>query len=121
MTNNSDKLVNLSSLDGYLGSSLVDSDSGMVLGTHVGTGTIDLEVASAGNTEVVKAKRRTMKALGLEGQIEDILITLSSQYHLIRPLASNEVLFLYLALDRQRANLAIARMELRGFEKTLEI
>ena len=64
---------------------------------------VNLEVAAAGNTEVVRAKRKTMKALESQGSIEDMLITLGRQYHLIRPLKSNDALFFYLVLDKSRA------------------
>ena len=113
-------LSDLSQIDGFIGACLVDSDSGMVLGME-GGGNVNLEVAAAGNTEVVSAKRKTMKALNLKDSIEDILITLGKQYHLIRPLESNDALFLYLALNRSSANLGMARMQLKSFEKDVEI
>lgn len=112
------------STEGALGVAVVDYESGMALGT-LGGGPqlqLDLELAAAGNTEVVRAKQRTLKSLGLQDEIEDILITLSQQYHLIRPLArSRGTLFLYLALDRNRSNLALARHRLKTLEAELEI
>ena len=113
-------LTPLNNIDGFVGACLVDSDSGMVLGTQGGSG-LNLELAAAGNTEVVRAKRKTMKSLALADSIEDILISLSKQYHLIRPLDSNDALFIYLAIDRERSNLGMARMQLKQFEKDLNL
>lgn len=106
-------------IDGALGASLVDWESGMSLGAAGGGKYLDLDVAAAGNTEVIRAKMRTMEALRLDDSIEDILITLAKQYHLIRLLRNSrneQGLFLYLVLDRQRANLALARHALKRIE-----
>jgi len=109
-------------IDGAIGVALVDHTSGMTLG-QAGGNTLNLEVAAAGNTEVVRAKLRTMEALRLREGIEDILITLDTQYHVIRLVhgPSGNGLFLYLALDRRRASLALARHKLALLERTIEI
>ena len=106
-------------IEGAVGACLVDWESGMSLGAVGGSKYLDLDVAAAGNTEVIRAKMRTMESLRLDDSIEDILITLSKQYHLIRLLKSSrsdQGLFLYLVLDRQRANLALARHNLKRIE-----
>jgi hypothetical protein len=109
-------------IEGALGAALVDYESGMTLGIMGGGRDLNLEVASAGNTEVVRAKTRTLEALGIKDSIEDILITLDRQYHLIRLLSRNgSQLFLYLALDRSRANLALARHSLRRVEQDISL
>jgi hypothetical protein len=123
MSNVETTLKECMTIDGAIGVALVDHSSGMALGTLGGGKNLDLEVAAAANTEVVRAKLRAMEELGLDEVIEDILITLGSQYHLIRPLTakSGKGLFLYLALERNRANLAMARHQLRRIEEDLDV
>ncbi|GLY51488.1 hypothetical protein [Lentzea sp. NBRC 102530] len=109
-------------ITGAVGVALVDYDSGMSLGSLGGGDWLNLEVAAAGNTEVVRSKQRVISALDLNDEIEDILITLHRQYHLIRLLTGGKrgnSLFLYLVLDRDRANLALARHSLKAIEADL--
>ena len=110
-------------LDGVLGAALGDWKTGMCLGS-VGTDTPAfplsyLELAVAGNTEVIRAKLRVAKSLQFKDRIEDILITLTTQYHLIRLTQGIDGLFFYLALDREKGNLALARFKLMELEKLL--
>jgi hypothetical protein len=110
-------------IDGAIGAALVDSTSGMALGTAGGTRDLDLNVAAAGNTDVVRAKLRTIEMLGLDDTVEDILVTLGNQYHLIRPLTGRggRGTFLYLVLNKARANLAMARHQLRRIESSIDV
>jgi len=120
MANVQQSLEQAMQIGGAVGCALVDFQSGMCLGT-AGGGPINLELAAAGNTEVVRAKKTVRDKLGLRDKIEDILITLNSQYHLIRMLHSNDNIFLYMVLDRGKSNLAMARMELEQIDKALRI
>jgi hypothetical protein len=112
-------LQDMMSCDGAVCAAVVDSSSGMILGQS-GTG-IDMEVAAAGNTEVVRAKLKTMRGLGLNDVIEDILITLGKQYHILRPMARKEGLFLYIVLDKAKSNLALARRKVADVERELAV
>ena len=118
MASLNESLSQLLSVDGALYAAVVDSSSGMLLGS-AGTG-VDMELAAAGNTEVVRAKNKTLQALGLQDTIDDILITLGKQYHIIRPLATKDGIFIYLVLDKARANLALARRKVQDIEKLIE-
>lgn len=119
MTTIKQALEELMQLDGAMCAAVVDSSSGMILG-QTGSG-IDLEVAAAGNTEVVRSKLKTMRALGLNDVIEDMLITLGKQYHIIRPCSRSEGVFIYFVLDRQRSNLAMARRKTQDIDKELSL
>lgn len=110
----------LTEIDGFIAGCLVDSDSGLVL-SKLGDKSFDLDTAAAGNTEVVRAKRKTMKALGISGNIEDILITLDEQYHLIRLLTTNDAVFLYVVINKKMGNLGMARVIVKKVESTLKL
>ena len=92
---------------GFIAASLVDLDSGMTLGVYSKDPSFDLNVASAYNSEMVKQKLKIMKALNLRTSLEDMLINLGDQIHLIRLVTPTT--FIYMAVDRTQANLAIVR------------
>ncbi|MEM0922398.1 MAG: roadblock/LC7 domain-containing protein [Pseudomonadota bacterium] len=110
----------LKQIAGFIGACLVDSETGLMLGS-VGGGSFDLEAAGAANTSVVKAKLAAMNTLQLDDEIEDILITLGKQFHLIRPISANPAVFLYLVLDKSSANLGMARIQLKRVESVVQI
>lgn len=114
-----ESLEQLMSVEGALAVALADMDSGMALGTAGNS--INLEVAAAGNSEVLRSKLKTMSNLGLKDQIEDILISLGEQYHLLRPLSTHSNLFYYFVLNRGKANLAMARFKLSEAEKNVKV
>jgi hypothetical protein len=105
-------------IDGCLGVALVDYESGLCLGM-AGSPGFDLELAAAGNAEVVRAKKSIRDKLGLADKIEDILISLAGQYHLIRMVGTG--MFIYCVLDRTKSNLALARKDLAAVDKKLDV
>ena len=123
MANIETALKEAMTIEGAIGVALVDYSTGMTLGVMGGGAIMDMNIAAAGNTDVVRAKVRTMEMLGIQESIEDILITLDTQYHLIRllPGRGTDAFFLYLALSKQRANLGLARHQLRKIEADLEV
>ena len=92
---------------GYIAASLVDLESGMTLGLKSARQDFDLAAASAYNSEMVKQKLKIMKALNLRTTLEDMLITLGDQIHVIKLVSPTT--FIYLAVDRSQCNLAIVR------------
>jgi hypothetical protein len=95
-------------VNGVIATAAVDLESGMTLAAKTNRGEFDLAAASAYNSELVKQKMKIMKTLNLKSSLEDMLITLSDQFHLIKFLPGGTS-FLYLAVDRTGTNLAIVR------------
>ncbi|HET9504494.1 MAG TPA: hypothetical protein VFO93_13215 [Hymenobacter sp.] len=103
----------LNDLPGLLAIAVVDISSGMSLASHSNSG-INPDTAAAYNTEVVKQKQKAMAALKLQGEaMDDILITLTTQLHLIKLVGEGKK-FIYLVVNSRDTNLAIAREVLRA-------
>lgn len=96
-----------SEIPGFIAASLVDLDSGMTLGLKSARPEFDLAAASAYNSEMVKQKLKIMKALNIKSHLEDMLITLGDQIHVIKLVTPGT--FIYLAAERANSNIAIVR------------
>ncbi|WP_315985326.1 MULTISPECIES: hypothetical protein [Microbacterium] len=122
MSSLDDALQQLLAIEGATGAAIVDYGSGMAL-AQGGNPSFDLGIAAAGNSNVVRAKLATMRDLGITDEIDDILITLSSQYHLINVLNTTGAsgLFIYLVLNSASANLALARHKLKGIAAQIQV
>ena len=94
---------------GVIAAAIVDLDSGMTLAAKSNRADFDLAVASAYNSELVKQKMKILRTLNLKSTLEDMLLTLSDQFHLIKFLPGGTA-FLYLAADRSGTNLGILRL-----------
>ena len=92
---------------GFIAAALVDIESGMTLGVYSRRPDFDLSAASAYNSELVKQKQKIMQAIGLDSSLEDMVMTLSDQLHMIKLINGN--FFLYIASDRAATNLALVR------------
>lgn len=94
-------------LGGFIGASVVDLETGMSLASRSRVASFDLDVASAYNSEMVKAKNKAINALNIQSDLEDMLLTLSDQIHLIKMLEPQ--VFIYVAASREGTNLAMLR------------
>lgn len=102
----------LDTIPGAIAVCIAEIDSGMCLASKSKDSALEPELAAAYNAEVVKQKLKAKMALGLgEQNIEDILITLTQQYHVLNVLPGNTY-FIYVATSRD-SNLAIIRNMIR--------
>ena len=105
---------------GFIAVSVTEVRSGVSYGAESGDPSFDPNLASAYNLEVVKAKQNALQILGLASKekIEDILITLTNQIHII-DIAASGGYFIYLAVDSSKANLGLTRALLAKYKKDL--
>lgn len=112
-------LSNIMKIDGAMAASIVDSNNGFMLGAE-GKG-MDLEFASAANTELYRTKQKIMETLGIHEKVEDFLITLESQYHILYPIPHIQGTFVYFVMSKSDGTLALARRSIQMATKDLEL
>jgi predicted regulator of Ras-like GTPase activity (Roadblock/LC7/MglB family) len=108
----------MNELPTLLAVAVVEVETGMPLASHANVADFDIETAAAYNTEVVKAKLKAIKALNLNQTVQDILLTLTDQLHLLK-LSPNGDKFIYLAVNSRDTNLAQARQIMKMYSASL--
>ncbi|WP_413802968.1 hypothetical protein [Streptomyces iranensis] len=124
MTDIQESLREVMECEGALAASLVDYLSRITLGALQTPQGPDLEKVAYGDTDVLRAKMSTLELLGYGPErLEDIVVTLDTEYHLIRPLSrrASQGVFLYLVADRARADLDAARATMRDVALRLDV
>lgn len=116
-TDRLDEIVSLClQIEGVIEAAVVDFDRTECL---VRDGGGETPIDATAYVDLVRAKLETMKEISLPDEIEDILVTLTTRYHLIRVLPVGRPLFLFVSLDRGGGNLALMQYRLRRIEPSL--
>ncbi|MCG7656274.1 hypothetical protein [Wielerella bovis] len=122
MASINETLDEIMEIEGAIATSIVDSTNGFMLGAKAkANGSIDLEYASAGNTELYHAKQKIMQALNINENIEDFLITLETQYHILMPISQIGGAFIYFVMSKEHGTLALARRKLHDIALKIEL
>ena len=106
-------------IPGYVAVAVTEIKSGISYYSDSSVSSFDPELASAFNLEVVKAKLNAISALGLEQNIDNIMITLTNQIHII-DISENNEYFIYLAVDSTKANLGMTKALLNKVKKDIK-
>lgn len=105
-------------VSGFIAVSITEVKTGISYYSLSANSSFDPELASAYNLEVVKAKLNAIKALGLDQKIENIMINLSSQIHIIDISEAGDY-FIYLAVDANKVNLGMTKALLNKYKQDI--
>jgi hypothetical protein len=110
-------LAPVAEIDGFRLASLIDASTGMVLAAIRDQEDASLAAVAAGAADIAGVLAMLSSELGADDGLEDVMVTFGTRFHLIRliPDASGQQVILLVVLDRARANLAMARREIRDF------
>ena len=107
-----------SNIDGYIAMSIVDVNSGETLFSESLNSAFDIDLASACNLEVVKAKLKAIDTLELDDHIDNIFIHLQNEIHIIDVTDSKDY-FIYLSLDSNKSSIGLVKSLLKKYSKKL--
>ena len=112
-------LQELMKIEGSLGAVVIDLKTSRVLGLLGDSPTLDVDAAMM--TDMLKARLRILQSFDRTEQIDDVVFTQTRQYHLLRCVGGAHGSLVYLTLNRQRANLALARVKLARLDSELVV
>jgi predicted regulator of Ras-like GTPase activity (Roadblock/LC7/MglB family) len=113
-------MTDANAIRGLIGACLVDSRSGEMLASE-GPGSHDVDRVAKLNADFMRTWDYSVEELRVEEPLDEILMTLETQVHLVRPLEKHPKVFLYVALDKAVCNLGLARLQLKQLEAGLAI
>ncbi|MEV0595117.1 roadblock/LC7 domain-containing protein [Nonomuraea cavernae] len=118
-----DCLIEVMAIPGALDAMLLDQTSGMAVAVSGSPQGVDTECSAAALTETLRA---TVDGLarscpGDTVRIDDMLVTTDQGHHLLRLMetAFEGPLVIYVRLDLERSNLALARYRLQAISSSL--
>lgn len=114
-------LAPVTTIDGFTFACLVDQVTGTTFACAPEQSGIYPAAAAAGAADIANALAMMSARLATDETVDDVIVTFSEYLHLIRPVShdATQRILLLVILDRRRANLAMARREIRAFCATL--
>ncbi len=110
-------LAPVAGIEGFRLASLIDASTGMIMASVHDPEDQSLAVVAAGAADIASVLSLLGSELGADDGLEDVMVTFESRFHLVRLVGEDpgQQVILLVVLDRDRANLALARREIRDF------
>lgn len=115
-----EKIKTIMDLDGVIAASIVDISTGMPIAQD-SKSNVDIESYCAYMVEVVKSHKKFLNKLNIKDKIEDIVINLNNNYHIVTFVLKQDNLFIYVVLDKENSNLGMTRIVLGKIEEELDL
>lgn len=112
-------LSGLRRISGFRGGCLMDSLSGQVMAREAGMG--DVETTIRSTLAIARANLQAAAAMGADQALEDIQVALGHEFHLLRPLDGSSRYLVCVTLEREAANLGLARIQLRRVAQSVRL
>jgi hypothetical protein len=108
-------LTPATAIDGFRLGCLIDASTGMVLASVQNEDAPDSPTAAAGAADVVSVLTLLNGKLATGEILEDVMITLSDNFFMVRPVGRDAEprILLLVVTDRHRTNLALAHRSVR--------